>query len=59
MKFFKNYGGITLISAGVLILAVLHAVHFTIINALLIIPLLLIIGGIIWHVYWLKKQSPY
>jgi len=48
-----------LISAGVLILAVLHAVHFTIINALLIIPLLLIIGGIIWHVYWLKKQSPY
>ena len=59
MKFFKNYGGIMLISAGVLILAVLHAVHFTIINALLILPLLLIIGGIIWHVYWLKKQSPY
>ncbi|MBR4898889.1 MAG: hypothetical protein IKZ48_08905 [Prevotella sp.] len=48
-----------LISAGVLMLAVLHLVHYTFINALLIIPLMFIIGGIIWHVYCLKKQSPY
>lgn len=59
MKFLKNYGGIVLIFMGVLMLAVLHLVHFTFINALLIVPLLMIIAGVVFHVYRQKRQSAY
>ena len=59
MKFLKNYGGICLIFIGVLMLVVLHLLHFTFVNALLYIPLLCIVGGVVYHVYRLKKQSKY
>jgi Ca2+/Na+ antiporter len=59
MKFLKNYGGIVLIFMGVLMLTVLHLVHFTFINALLIVPLLMIIAGVVFHVYRQKRQSAY
>jgi hypothetical protein len=59
MNFLKNYGGIVLIFLGAAMLVVLCLIHFTMVNALLLLPLLLIVAGIVWHVLRLKRQSNY
>lgn len=51
--------GIGLISLGVVLLAVQHFLHFTLVNALLISPLLLIIIGVVAYVWGMKRESPY
>lgn len=44
---------------GTVLLAVLHVLNLTFVNALLFLPLLLILVGIIIHVYMQKRQSRY
>ncbi len=44
---------------GTVLLAVLHVLNLTFVNALLFLPLLLIMAGIIIHVYMQKRQSRY
>ena len=56
MKTLKDYIGIILISIGVLALVALHLTGVTFINWLLLLPLLLIVGGTVVHV-WRQKRS--
>ena len=46
-----------LIFVGIVLMTVLHIVHLTFINWLLFIPLLLIVGGVVLHVWQEKKAS--
>ncbi len=55
----RKYIGIGLILVGVMALAVQHFLHFTVVNALLTIPLCLIIAGIVVYVWGLKRDSRY
>ena len=48
-----------LIVLGVVLLAALHLLHLTIINQLLLPPLVFIIAGIMLHVRAVKKESRY
>ena len=48
-----------LIFLGVALLVVLHLLHFTFINTLLLVPLFLILIGIILHVWMMKRDSVY
>ena len=48
-----------LIVLGVVLLAVLHVLHLTFINMLLVVPLLLIITGLVVHITVQKRQSKY
>ena len=59
MKKLKNALGIMLIVLGVVLLAVLHVLHLTFINMLLVVPLLLIITGVVVHITVQKRQSKY
>lgn len=54
-----RYLGLCLILCGVVMLNVLYLTHFTVVNILLLIPMLLILAGVVLHVYWQKKQSVY
>lgn len=51
--------GIGLISLGVLLLAVEHFLHFTMVNLLLLAPLFLIIAGMVAYVWGQKRESRY
>ena len=44
---------------GTVLLVVLHVLNLTFVNALLFVPLLLILAGIVVHVYMQKRQSRY
>ena len=59
MKRLKNALGLMLMALGTVLLAVLHVLNLTFVNALLFLPLLLILVGIIIHVYMQKRQSRY
>ncbi|MBQ9668456.1 MAG: hypothetical protein IJV45_06935 [Prevotella sp.] len=59
MKFLRKYGGLALIIIGVLLLTGLHLAHFTVVNALLLIPLGLILTGVVLHVWMMKRDSRY
>ena len=59
MKRLKNTLGLMLMALGTVLLAVLHVLNLTFLNALLFLPLLLIMAGIIIHVYMQKRQSRY
>ena len=59
MKRLKNTLGLMLMALGTVLLAVLHVLNLTFVNALLFLPLLLIMAGIIIHVYMQKRQSRY
>ena len=54
-----KYTGLFLVVIGVLALIVLHFIHVTFINALLVPPLLIIIIGVMLHVWLLKRESRY
>ncbi len=59
MKFLRKYGGFALIAIGVLLLVGLHLAHFTIVNALLLLPLGLILVGVVLYVRVMKRDSRY
>ena len=59
MQYIKEHIGLFFIVAGVLLLAGLHLFHFTFVNALLLLPLGLILGGIVVQVWVQKRQSDY
>ena len=50
--------GIGLIFLGVLLLAAEYVFNFTMVNVLLIVPLLFIILGIVAFVWGQKRESP-
>ena len=51
--------GIGLILLGVVLLAAEYVFNFTMVNILLIVPLLFIISGIVSYVYGQKRESRY
>ena len=55
----KKRLGIALIFMGILIFLALTAARLTFVNALLCIPAVLIVGGLVLHVHMLKKESEY
>ena len=59
MNFIKKQLGLALILLGVVLLIVLHTVHLTFVNSLLIIPLFLILAGTLCHVWAMKRESKY
>ena len=59
MKRLKNALGLMLMVLGTVLLAILHVLNLTFVNALLFLPLLLILVGIIIHVYMQKRESRY
>ena len=59
MKFLKKYIGLGLISLGAMLLVVLHLLHLTFINILLLIPLGLMLVGTLLHVWAMKRESDY
>jgi len=59
MKKITDYIGIALISIGVLTLTGLHISGVTFINWLLAIPLLLILTGVVLHVWQQKRKGCY
>ncbi len=59
MKRLKNALGLMLMALGTVLLVVLHVLNLTFVNALLFVPLLLILAGIVVHVYMQKRQSRY
>ena len=50
---------LALILLGVLFLAAQHFLHFTFVNALLLVPLFLIVAGIVIFVWGQKRESKY
>lgn len=59
MKFLKKYIGLGLILTGVILLVILHFLHLTFINTLLLIPLVLMLLGALLHVWMMKRESLY
>lgn len=59
MKRLKNALGLMLMALGTVLLAVLHLLNLTSFNVLLFVPLLLIVAGVVIHVYMQKRQSRY
>ena len=59
MKKARKSIGLALILIGIALLAVQYLLHFTFVNALLILPLCLIIVGLGIHVWMMKRESPY
>ena len=59
MNFIRKRLGLGLVILGVALLVVLHLLHFTFVNMLLLVPLFLILAGIILHVWMMKRDSLY
>ena len=59
MKKLKNGLGLMLIVLGSVLLVVLHVLHLTFVNALLLMPLVMIVAGAVMMVYRQKRQSKY
>jgi uncharacterized membrane protein len=57
MKLLNKYAGLILILAGVMLMVLLHFLHITFLNWLLFIPLLLVIAGVVLHVWREKKET--
>ena len=55
----RKYIGLALMILGTALLVGLHLYHFTFINKLLLVPLLLILAGLLLHVRAIKKESAY
>ena len=59
MKLLVKYGGLGLIFLGVLLFAMLQLLHFTFVNVITFIPLVIIIVGVSLHVWSKKRESRY
>ena len=59
MKKLKNGLGLMLIVLGSVLLVVLHVLHLTFVNTLLMMPLAMIVAGAVMMVYRQKRQSIY
>ncbi len=59
MKLLVKYGGLGLIFLGVLLFATLQLLHFTFVNAVTSIPLVIVIVGVSLHVWSMKRESRY
>ena len=59
MKLLVKYGGLGLIFLGVLLFAMLQLLHFTFVNVITFIPLVIIIVGVSLHVWNKKRESRY
>ena len=59
MKFLQKNIGIALIAVGSLMLILLQVCRFTFVNALLLLPLGIIIAGVVIHVWMIKRESRY
>jgi len=57
--YMKKFAGIALVVFGVLMLIVINLVHLTFLNILQLVPLIIIIIGVVVHVWLLKKESSY
>jgi hypothetical protein len=51
--------GVFLIILGILALAVLYLLHFTMVNSLLLCPLLIIVTGVMVYVWGIKREGLY
>ena len=59
MNFLRKNLGLGLILLGVVLLLVLHLLHLTFVNTLLLVPLIFILAGIVFHVWMMKRDSLY
>ncbi len=59
MFFTLKRTGIGLILLGILLLAAEHVLRFTMVNTLLLLPLLLIVAGVCAYVWGQKRESGY
>ena len=59
MKLLCKYGGLALITLGVLLFATLQILHFTFVNFITFIPFVFVIMGVSLHVWGKKRESRY
>ena len=59
MKLLIKYSGIALIILGVLLFATLQILHFTFVNIVTFIPLVIVFVGVSLHVWSKKRESRY
>ena len=59
MKLLVKYSGIALIILGVLLFSTLQILHFTFVNIVTFIPLVIVIVGVSLHVWSMKRESRY
>ena len=59
MFFTLKHFGIGLIFLGVSLLAMLYFLHYTLVNALLVVPLCMVICGLAIFVWGQKRESSY
>ena len=59
MKLLVKYSGIALIILGVLLFSTLQILHFTFVNIVTFIPLVIVIVGVSLHVWSKKRESRY
>lgn len=59
MKWRKKHTGLLLMFLSILTFAVLYATHLTVVNRLLVIPLILLLGGLLLYIWGKKRESPY
>ena len=59
MKWRKKHTGLLLMFLAVAAFTTLYVMHLTIVNRLLLIPLLLLVAGLLLYVWGTKRESPY
>ena len=59
MNFVRKNIGLGLILLGSIMLAAQHLARFTMVNALLVVPLIFIVAGLVIHVWGMKRDSNY
>ncbi len=59
MKWLRNHLGMGLMLLGTVLLLTVHLLRLTFVNALLIVPFVFILLGLLLHVRAIKRQSQY
>ncbi len=59
MKWLRDHLGMGLMLLGTTLLLAVHLLRLTFVNALLIVPFVLILLGLLLHVRAIKRQSQY